>query len=158
VTIIGLMSALGQKADICIAKSDVRFTPNSDRESRHAAKSHVRFTPKSGHVQCKRACPLRANSGHGHVKQLRRLPDWSRCKPKDQVKKMGARNSSRLNAENSFFTLFAAEIGACTTADYFADSRYESRNLEKGSMPLCFFPCGPSFENIFYLTPCKCHT
>ena len=24
------MSALGQKADICIAKSDVRFTPESD--------------------------------------------------------------------------------------------------------------------------------
>ena len=24
----------------------------------------VRFTPESGHVQCKSACPLRANSGH----------------------------------------------------------------------------------------------
>ena len=27
------MSALGQKQIICAAKSDVRFTPNSDRES-----------------------------------------------------------------------------------------------------------------------------
>jgi hypothetical protein len=24
----------------------------------------VRFTPESGHVQCTRPCPLRANSGH----------------------------------------------------------------------------------------------
>jgi hypothetical protein len=27
------MSALGQKADICAAKTHVRFTPNSDRKS-----------------------------------------------------------------------------------------------------------------------------
>jgi hypothetical protein len=27
----------GSKADICAAISDVRFTPNSDRKSRHAA-------------------------------------------------------------------------------------------------------------------------
>jgi hypothetical protein len=26
---------------------------------------HVRFTPESGHVQCKRGCPLWAKSGHG---------------------------------------------------------------------------------------------
>ena len=37
----------GSKADMC------------------AAKSHVRFTPKSGHVQRKQECPLCANSGHG---------------------------------------------------------------------------------------------
>src|SRR5262245_26120943 len=37
---------LGSKADIC------------------AAKSHVRFTPESGHVRCTSACPLWANSGH----------------------------------------------------------------------------------------------
>src|SRR5262245_52835522 len=36
----------GSKADMCAAKSDVRFTP------------------KSGHVRCKNECPLRANSGH----------------------------------------------------------------------------------------------
>jgi hypothetical protein len=36
----------GSKADIC------------------AAKGHVRFTPKSGHLQCKRPCPLRAKSRH----------------------------------------------------------------------------------------------
>jgi hypothetical protein len=37
----------GSLADICNATSDVRFTPNSDRESRHAANGHVRFTPKA---------------------------------------------------------------------------------------------------------------
>jgi hypothetical protein len=40
----------GSKADICGATSHVRFTPNSDRESGHAANGHVCFTPKSGHV------------------------------------------------------------------------------------------------------------
>src|SRR5262245_58770198 len=40
----------GSKADICGAKRHVHFTPNSDR--------------KSGHVQCKVRCLLRANSGH----------------------------------------------------------------------------------------------
>ena len=29
-----------------------------------SAKGHVRFTPESGHVQCNKACPLCANSGH----------------------------------------------------------------------------------------------
>jgi hypothetical protein len=38
----------GSKADICGATNHVRFTPNSDRESRHAAKGHVCFTPESG--------------------------------------------------------------------------------------------------------------
>src|SRR5689334_25361448 len=28
------------------------------------AKGHVRFTPKSGHMRCKRECPLWARSGH----------------------------------------------------------------------------------------------
>ncbi len=41
---------LGSKADMC------------------AAKSHVRFTPESGHVQCTGPCLLSANSGH--LKQL----------------------------------------------------------------------------------------
>jgi hypothetical protein len=54
----------GSKADICAAKCDVRFTPNSDRKSRHAANGHVRFTPESGHVRRKVRCPLWANSGH----------------------------------------------------------------------------------------------
>src|SRR5262249_40857844 len=53
------MSRFGSKADICVAKSDVRFTP------------------ESGHVQRKRRCPLRANplypkanicSALGHVR------------------------------------------------------------------------------------------
>jgi len=37
----------GSKADICAATSDVRFTPNSDRESRHASNGHVCFSPES---------------------------------------------------------------------------------------------------------------
>src|SRR5262245_37594586 len=52
----------GSQADICVAKDDVRFTPNSDRESRHlpkvmsalplkadmcAALAHVCFGPKA---------------------------------------------------------------------------------------------------------------
>src|SRR5262249_55866620 len=63
----------GSKADICAAKSDVRFAPNSDRESRHpqtvmsalppkadmcSARAHVCFGPKAdidGGI-CLRAC------------------------------------------------------------------------------------------------------
>jgi hypothetical protein len=41
-----LMSALGQKADICTAIGQVRFTP------------------ESGHVRCNQGCPLWAKSGH----------------------------------------------------------------------------------------------
>src|SRR5262249_6955888 len=54
----------GSKADMCGANSDVRFTPNSDRESGFPQTDHVRFTPKSGHVRCKQQCLLWANSGH----------------------------------------------------------------------------------------------
>jgi hypothetical protein len=39
----------GSKADVCVAKPHVRFTPDSDRKSRHAANGDVRFTPESGH-------------------------------------------------------------------------------------------------------------
>ena len=42
----------GSLADICAAKNDVRFTPDSDRKSRHAANGHVCFRPESGRVQC----------------------------------------------------------------------------------------------------------
>ena len=48
---------------------DVRFGSKADMCS---AKSHVRFTPKSGHVQCNSACPLSANSGHGVL-----IPPWT---------------------------------------------------------------------------------
>ena len=37
------------------AISNVRFGSKADI---CAAKSHVRFTPKSGHVRCKHRCPL----------------------------------------------------------------------------------------------------
>jgi hypothetical protein len=40
---------------------DVRFGSKADICS---AKSHVRFTPESGHVQCNLGCPLWAKSGH----------------------------------------------------------------------------------------------
>ena len=43
----------GSKADICAAKSDVRFAPNSDWESEFSAKGHVRITPESGRVRRK---------------------------------------------------------------------------------------------------------
>src|SRR5262245_14494754 len=43
---------LGSKADVCGAKPNVRFTPDSDRKSRHAVNGHVRFASESGHVQC----------------------------------------------------------------------------------------------------------
>jgi len=39
----------GSKADMCAATSDVRYYPNSDRKSRHAAKRHVYLTKERGH-------------------------------------------------------------------------------------------------------------
>ena len=45
------MSALGQKPTYAAAKCDVRFTPESDRESELCQKGHVRFTPESGRLQ-----------------------------------------------------------------------------------------------------------
>jgi hypothetical protein len=59
----GIDVRFGSKADMCGAKRHVRFTPNSDRESGHAANGHVCFTPESGHVQCDSPCLLWANSG-----------------------------------------------------------------------------------------------
>jgi hypothetical protein len=40
----------GSEADMCAAKSDVRFAPNSDHESKHLPR-HVRFPPESGRVR-----------------------------------------------------------------------------------------------------------
>jgi hypothetical protein len=54
----------GSEADMCSAKGHVRFTPESDRESGHAANGHVCFTPKSGLMQCNSQCLLWAQSGH----------------------------------------------------------------------------------------------
>src|SRR5262245_39113522 len=58
----------GSQADMCVAKSDVRFTPNSDRESGHP--QTVRFTPESGHVRCNGSCLLWANSGHRAIHSI----------------------------------------------------------------------------------------
>ena len=41
-------------------------TTGSGQSLESQCNRHVRFTPKSGHVQCNHACPLSANSGHGH--------------------------------------------------------------------------------------------
>src|SRR5262249_8539411 len=45
----------------CSELADVRFGSKADI---CAAKSHVRFTPESGHVRCTRLCPLWAKGGH----------------------------------------------------------------------------------------------
>jgi hypothetical protein len=64
----------GSLTDICSAKRHVRFTPNSDHESRHPANGHVCFTPESGHVRYAGSCPLWAISRYNKVRgrQLRR--------------------------------------------------------------------------------------
>src|SRR5690348_4446556 len=60
----------GSEADICAAKSHVRFTPNSDSKS-----GHVCFTPKSGHVRRTSSCRLWAKSGHrSSTKQRKAKP------------------------------------------------------------------------------------
>jgi hypothetical protein len=46
----------GSEADICSAKGHVRFAPNSDRTSRHAANGHVRFTPKDVYGANRHVC------------------------------------------------------------------------------------------------------
>src|SRR5215813_8492025 len=54
----------GSKADMSNASTHVRFTPNSDRESRHPQKVMSALPLKSGHVRCTNRCPLWAKSGH----------------------------------------------------------------------------------------------
>jgi hypothetical protein len=53
----------GSEADMCAAKSDVRFAPDSDRESGFSKRS-CPLHPESRHVQRKHQCPLRAKSRH----------------------------------------------------------------------------------------------
>ena len=60
----------GSEADICAATIHVRFTPNSDRESRTPATGHVCFTPESGHVQCNCRCPLWAYMDPARLQQV----------------------------------------------------------------------------------------
>ena len=47
-----MLSALGQKQTYALQKRHVRFTPNSDRKSRHVREWSCLVTPNSGHVQC----------------------------------------------------------------------------------------------------------
>jgi hypothetical protein len=54
----------GSQADVCVATSDVCFTPDSDHESGHVPMVIVCFALESRHVQCNGSCLLRANSGH----------------------------------------------------------------------------------------------
>ncbi|MFZ0054717.1 MAG: hypothetical protein WAL09_07880, partial [Pseudolabrys sp.] len=53
--------ALGK--NFYVSKSNAEPFQKTVREGR----CDVRFTPESGHVQCNSACPLCANSGHGHL-------------------------------------------------------------------------------------------
>ena len=46
---------------------DVRFGSKADM---CGAKSHVRFTPESGHVRCNWGCPLSANSGQPNTHSI----------------------------------------------------------------------------------------
>src|SRR5262245_25757334 len=83
----------GSKADMCSAKRHVRFTPNSDRESRHAAMvmsalplkadscsaaTHVRFGPKQTYAAQQETAysitspsSLASRSGFIHILRLR---------------------------------------------------------------------------------------
>jgi hypothetical protein len=69
----------GSKADICAAKSDVCFAPNSDRESGFPANDHVRFTPNSGRVRRKLSCLLLGQKqtlvAHSITSSIRRCSD-----------------------------------------------------------------------------------
>src|SRR5215471_10438868 len=48
-------------------KSACPLYPRKRPRKRTPANGHVCFTPESGHVQCKRQCPLRARSGHHYL-------------------------------------------------------------------------------------------
>src|SRR5262245_6602105 len=55
---------------MCSAKGHVRFTPNSDRKSRHVTNGHVRFTPESGHAA------QQSMSAKGHKRTFRHSFDY----------------------------------------------------------------------------------
>src|SRR5262249_2634748 len=57
---------------------DVRFGSKADI---CAAKSHVRFTPESGHLQRKLECPLWAKSGHRQSRVTSRFPKFQAMDP-----------------------------------------------------------------------------
>ena len=56
----------GSKADICAATSDVRFTPNSDRESRHPQKVMSALPPKAD------MCSANTNVRYGPIADIAR--------------------------------------------------------------------------------------
>src|SRR5262249_60600139 len=69
----------GSKADIC------------------AAKSHVRFTRESGHLQCSSRCPLWAKSGHRHAysaasEATGKVTDIDLCQKNFEVAVLGYRS------------------------------------------------------------------
>ena len=70
-----MMSALGQKQTCAPQTADVRFTPNSDRESRHAAKVMSALPPKAD--SCSAATHVRfgpiADGGNASTRPLREL-------------------------------------------------------------------------------------
>jgi len=51
---------------MCAAKSDVRFTPESDRESGHAANVHLSALPPKADL-----CGVTTNVGYGPIADIR---------------------------------------------------------------------------------------
>jgi hypothetical protein len=51
------MSALGQKRTYAVQQSMSALPPIATTKA-DSRKAHVCFTPESGHVRCKRLCPL----------------------------------------------------------------------------------------------------
>src|SRR5262249_44836830 len=68
---------LGSKADICAAPAHVRFTPNSDRESRHPQPVMSALSPKAD------MCSAQAHVCYGPIADIRKAEAYSagRAKP-----------------------------------------------------------------------------
>ena len=67
-TTLGFDVRFGSKADMCVAKSDVRFTPNSDRESRHPQTVMSALHPKAD------ICSAPAHIHYGPIADIQRHP------------------------------------------------------------------------------------
>ena len=61
----------GSKADMCAAKTDVRFTPNSDRECGLPQKVMSALLSESGQSAAQTRCQLGANSGQKRTRAAR---------------------------------------------------------------------------------------
>ena len=89
----------GSKADICGAKSDVRFTPNSDRKSGHAAMVMSALHLKADMCGANRhVCfgPI-ADIGFAQLFQCACRPKMRNCRDKQQ--KRGNRRDQAVNTK-----------------------------------------------------------